>query len=155
MIINNEPFYDDRYDTCDETYVTLRVYSGDLPPKEVTDILGVKPTDLCLKGKGCYKYQENQLILEKTRNKEKIKNGWFLSSEDEVNSKDLRRHLDWILDKIISKKDELFELKKVIEFIDISCYWRSKHGMGGPTLSTFQLKRLAELEIEIWFEFFK
>ena len=34
----------------------------------------------------------------------------------------------------------------------ISCFWGSRCGHGGPTLSARQTRRLADLELELWFD---
>lgn len=37
--------YNDDYETCNETYVTLRLYSDSLSPQEITNILGIEPSE--------------------------------------------------------------------------------------------------------------
>src|SRR6187551_337836 len=37
--------------------------------------------------------------------------------------------------------------------MDISCYWLSQSGHGGPTIPSTQMRRLVELNIELWFDF--
>jgi hypothetical protein len=77
----------DSYDTCEKTIVTLCIYN--IHPDIVTQKLGMTPSSSKIKG-----------FLNKMPNGvERIGtiHNWLLSSKDAVSSKDLRRHLDWIL----------------------------------------------------------
>ena len=77
--------YNDDYKTCSTTYATLRIIG--LSPDEVTLRLGVSPTDSFARGD--------------VRHAARMRHdGWFLSSKEAVDSKDVRRHLDWILDQL-------------------------------------------------------
>jgi hypothetical protein len=80
-------------------------------------------------------------------------NGWFLSSEDKVASKDVRRHLDWLLDLIWPARLPLADLQQTSGVkIDVNCVWWSASGHGGPTLWPEQMGRLAELGLECGFD---
>jgi hypothetical protein len=69
-----------------------------------------------------------------------------------VNSKDTRRHVDWILDQLLPKRDEILSLLQEPGCrMDIFCYWLSK-GSGGPILSPFQMAKLVQLDLEIGFD---
>lgn len=134
--------YDDNYESCYETFVTLRIYSDTIIPEEITNILQVQPSESVTKGEV---YGINSKKVRKI-------NGWFLTSESFVDSKDCRRHFDFLADKILPIKNELKALQNKDCEIDISCFWSSENGQGGPTLSPKQLKKLVELELEIWFD---
>ena len=54
--------YNDNYETCSETYVTLRIYSNTKNPNELTKYLGIEPSEIQVKT------QKNTLIEL---------NGWF------------------------------------------------------------------------------
>ena len=131
--------YNDNYETCSETYVTLRIYSDTKNPNELTEYLGIEPSEIQVKT------QKNRLIEL---------NGWFLSSEGKVNSKDIRRHIDFLADKLLPIASKIKILIKEGLKIDISCYWVSESGQGGPTLSPQQLTKLANLGIELWFDMY-
>lgn len=128
--------YDDAYATCDSTYATLRVYPGAISPEEVTERLGIEATD----------------TMTETRTGEPL-NGWFLSSKTNVASRDVRRHIDWLLDKIDPAALALVSLP-ASEGVDadVACFWDSAQGHGGPILSPVQMKRLASLDLDIWFD---
>ena len=120
--------YNDNYSTCAETYATLRIYSRS---SDVSEKLNLTPT--------------------RTSKKEDL-NGYFYSTENVVESKDVRRHIDYLIEKFSSKTEILNEIQSEESQIDIMCYWLSENGHGGPTLSPKQLTELGKLNIEIWFD---
>ena len=121
----------------------MRIYTGDMKPSEVTEILGIKPTEWVEKG----------LPIVGIKAIGKI-NGWFLSSESFVDSKDLRRHLDWLTAKLASSVDGLRKLQKTKDVqMSVNCIWWSRYGGGGPTLWPEQMRNLAELNLECSFDF--
>lgn len=136
--------YNDNYESCHETFVTLRIYSDNISPEEISKSLKTNPSESVSKG---------DVYGIKTR-KIRNHNGWFLTSEGFVESKDCRRHFDFLADKITSLKPNFKELQNKGCQIDISCFWSSENGQGGPTLSPKQLKKLAQLELEIWFDIY-
>jgi hypothetical protein len=77
---------------------------------------------------------------------------WFLSSEDSVESGDIRRHIDWILEQIADKSDVFVALRDAGGTADVSCYWATASGHGGPSLWPRQMAILASLGLEIWFD---
>ena len=83
--INNE------YPTCDETEATLAIY--DIDPDLITQKLNIKPT-----------YNQKQGVPKvKRTGVSRIANrsSWLYSTEEsKVLSKDLRVHLNWLLDAI-------------------------------------------------------
>jgi hypothetical protein len=83
----------DAYRTCERTCAKLLIYPGEMHPSRVTELLGVSPTRQVVAG------EVSPPISSGLRRVGKI-NGWFLSSEEHVESKDVRRHLDWLLAKL-------------------------------------------------------
>lgn len=136
--------YNDNYETCSETYVTLRIFSEEQHPNELTEYFGIEPTKTQVKG------QKNELRTNKLIER----NGWFLSTEGKINSKDSRRHIDFLADKLLPINSKIKELIEKNVKMDISCYWLSETGQGGPTLSPQQLTKLADLGIELWFDIY-
>lgn len=136
--------YNDDYDACNKTYVTLRLYSDSLSPKEITNYLEIEPSEIIEKD------TEKDILTYKSSNY----NAWFLTSENNINSKDSRRHIDYLADKLLPIKERLKILVNQGAKIDISCFWSSESGQGGPTLSPQQLSKLAELGIELWFDIY-
>jgi hypothetical protein len=138
--------YDDEYPSCEKTYATLRLYPGDTDPSSVTERLGIEPTE----------WQSRNQPLQRAGRSLKTPeiNGWFLSSRGHVESGDSRRHIDWLLDRMAPKVEAILGLQEAGCRMNISCYWLSRSGNGGPTVSPPQMKRLAELGIELWFDFY-
>jgi hypothetical protein len=132
--------YDDEYDTCEKTYVGLRIYPGKIHPDQVTKLLSIKPSRTQVAGER----------IGNKKSKHVKNNGWFLSTENEIQSVDCGRHIDWILKKLSGKADVIHNLQIEGAKIDISCFWVSKSGHGGPMLNPAQMKELSNLNIEIW-----
>lgn len=124
--------YDDEYTLCGATHATLRILG--LDPEEVTRTLALSPT---------------RALPQDARARQAV---WLLESKPAVESKDLRRHLDWILDQLAARRDAVWELVARGGRVDIFCYWASARGHGGPTISPAQSKKLAELEIAVLFD---
>jgi hypothetical protein len=133
--------YDDAYETCERTYVTLRIY--DVVAERVTALLGLEPTRTQTKGAKKYPKKADSILFRR--------HGWFLSS-DRLASRDSRRHLDWLLDQVEPTHDQLQSLRVSGTQMDISCYWLSAYGHGGPTISPAQAGRVARLGLELWFD---
>lgn len=118
---------------------TLRVYHPDLDPDALSAKLGLSPTDAQKKG------QARHGVPAKM-------GGWFLSSAAIVHSRDCRRHIDWLLEQLSGKERILKQLRSEGYRMDISCFWASAYGHGGPVLSPQSMQKLAQLELEIGFD---
>jgi hypothetical protein len=117
----------------------LRVYPGALDPDEVTKRLGISPSEVQREGD--------------PRGSTTTKlNGWFLSSRGQVDSRDARRHIDWVLDHIEPVAADLEKLRGSGARVDLSCYWLSSSGHGGPAVSPTQSRRLAALNLDCRFD---
>jgi len=140
--------YNDNCETCERTVVELRVYSEKLTPAAMSRILGLSPTVGATKG---------ELLKSGSRQRLGPVNSWILSSELKVDSKDARRHLDWLLDQLLPVADALRALGQNPQItLFVTCIWWSAFGGGGPIFWPEQLQRLGELglELEIDFAFF-
>jgi Domain of unknown function (DUF4279) len=138
--------YDDAYGSCERTFATVRIYPGDIDPSEVTERLGIEPS----------KWQRRGEVVQRGRFPPRVVslNGWFLRSEGHVESRDSRRHIDWLLDRLTPKAEAVRSLQDAGCRMDVSCFWASRQGQGGPTVSPQQMKRLSDLNIELWFDFY-
>jgi hypothetical protein len=133
--------YDDDYATCVKTFAWLRVMNEGLEPESATRILGIEPTRTQRRGE-----------LPRPKAKRPLENGgWFLESVDHVESRDARRHLDWILERLRGKADAIAQLKAQGHRIDLCIRWDSV-GHGGPTLDPRQMSELGALDTELWFD---
>ena len=68
-----------------------------------------------------------------------------------LQSRDAGRHLDWILEPLKGRHDAIAELKRAGHLVDGCVRWDSV-GYGGPTLSPQQMRILAALNVERWFD---
>lgn len=137
---------DDAYETCEKTRVVLRIYSGKLHPSQVTALLGLDPSRFVAAG--------GSRVNSLGRAPASKPNGWFLSSEEHVESKDTRRHLDWLIAKLRPSADALHDLQgKPDVRMSVNCTWWSRYGDGGPTLWPEQMRALADLNLECSFDF--
>lgn len=137
--------YNDGYETCERTLAELRIYGDHLDPEEVTERLQLEPTTIQRKGEVVTNSLGRQRVV-------KI-GGWFLSSENHVASKDLRRHLDWLNNLIAPRVAELRDIQERQDIVmTVHCIWWSAHGQGGPTLWPEQMRVLAELNLECSFD---
>jgi hypothetical protein len=81
-------------------------------------------------------------------------NVWSLSSEGKVSSKDLRDHLDWLLNVLEGGRDGLARLQEMPDVrMNVLCVWWASEGGGGPVLWPDQMRRLAALNLECAFDF--
>ena len=137
--------YDDSYETCERTHAELRIYTGNTDPALITRRLAITPTETRRKG-----------ALWRTpsgREKPAKINAWFLSSQRAVDSRDLRRHLDWVLGRLEASASEVRGILDIDGVqASIWCVWWSAHGHGGPTLAPGHLSLLGALGLECCFD---
>jgi hypothetical protein len=147
---NTDPYFtplDDANPSVERTCAKLCVYSGDIHPNVVTNLLGIEPTGHVAVGERGRLNKLGRAPVGKI-------NGWFLSSEEQVRSKDLRRHLDWLIERLGVCRDGLRRLQeqKGVRMY-VSCPWWPRLGGGGPTLWPEQMQGLAELNLECTIDF--
>jgi hypothetical protein len=136
----------DDYPTCRCTYATLRIYHKTARPAVVSRALGVRPSSVQMKGQPWKRRGSSPRVYPIS--------GWFLTSEGQLESYDSTKHILWLLAKIQPKKSKLDALKAAGWWMDISCFWDSAWGHGGPTLGPDLLTALAEFKIEVWFDIY-
>jgi len=138
---------DDEYATCERASAVLRIYCGAMHPSAITSLLGVNATSQVVLGQPGRMNSLGRAPIGKL-------NGWFLSSEEHVESKDMRRHIDWLIAKLKPGSDALRELQGKPDIrMSVNCIWWSRHGDGGPTLWPDQMRALADLNLECSFDF--
>jgi Domain of unknown function (DUF4279) len=78
-----------------------------------------------------------------------------LSSKNQIDSRDVRRHIDWLLERLRGKQKLLHLLQAESGVsMDVFCYWNSAQGQGGPSLDAEQMRQLADLNLDIGFDCF-
>ena len=129
MHLTAGPYVDD-YAACEFTCAKLVVVAVGQPSSVVSERLGLEPT--AVSGGGAH---------------------LAFSSERVVASRDVRRHLDWLLDRIEPVAPALRDLQRDPDVrTSVRCVWWSKGAHGGPTLWPEQLVRLAALGLELGFD---
>lgn len=133
--------YDDDYGTCERTHATLLIYPVRTDPETITGRLGIEPTKWQRKGEPIPGTQQTAEV-----------DLWYLGTKERVESRDSRRHVDWLLDAIEGKAAVVRALQEEGARIAVNCFWLSRSGHGGPTISPGQMRRLGGLNIELWFD---
>lgn len=77
---------------------------------------------------------------------------WFLETDRVIASKDVRRHVDWLIEQLTGKEEIVRQVLANQGRVEVSCYWFSSNGHGGPMLSPYTMGKLSELGIGIWFD---
>jgi hypothetical protein len=131
------------YPTCARTFATFRIYSGRIDPDEVTARLLIEPSRFQRTGDPLTK--SKQAILAKMH-------GWFLTTDGAIESRDVRTHLDWLLERLVPRAEAVRSLQADGCSMDISCYWLSFSGHGGPSVRPAQMAQFARLGLELWFD---
>jgi hypothetical protein len=135
--------YDDSYPTCSRTYATLCIYLLDTSnPNFLTEKFGIEPSRIQVKG---------EVRNGRVRN---WPTAWFLNSTEKVASKDVRRHIDWLLEQMQYKSEVIRDLQIEGSEIYLSCFWESAVGHGGPMLDPEILQKIASLNIGIVFDIY-
>lgn len=127
------------YPSCDLTYVEFVVYiEGKFI--SVSDILGMNPTN---------SQKVSDLIINKRGIEREAKSTyWCLSSEEKVVSKDIRHHLNWLLNILVDKKKDIFNIQKFKGVnMNVNGIWFAASN-GGPTIWPEQMKTLSDLNLE-------
>jgi hypothetical protein len=137
---------DSGYESCESTHVELLVYLDKEEASYVTKVLDIEPSKSQTTG---------ELVVNSRGSERTAKNTyWSLSSEGKVLSKDLRHHLNWLLEQLMSRQFQLSRLQNDDAVtMTVNCVWWSK-GSGGPTLWPEQMKKLSALNLECTFDFY-
>ncbi len=138
----DESLYDDAYGTCKSTSVLLHISHASLQPDSITHQLHLQPSWAWQKGE------------PRERKGRPARTGlWVLSSETAVHSRDVRRHIDWLIAHVQGRETVLQDLKNAGYQVSSFCHWVQLGGTGGPTLSPRNMRGLADLGLELGFEF--
>lgn len=135
------------YETCSECYAELLIYPGSIHPDDITSLLGICATQINIAG---------TTVMNSRGKVREIKiSGWFLSSKDAIKSKDLRDHIDWIINQLYESKDALYKVQNTKDVkMTLKGTWRSKYGHSGPVLWPKQMLAMSELGLECSFDIY-
>jgi hypothetical protein len=132
----SEQAYADDHPSCSRTHATLRVFVRGLSADAVSHLLGIEPTRVT-----------NSAPSDSAAHGE-TSLGWLLNSADHVDSNDLRRHIDFLLDAIDPAELAALSAERGA-MADVFCFWESKNGQGGPELEPGQMLRLGEIGLPL------
>src|SRR6185437_6302222 len=135
--------YSDDYASCLETHATLRLYHEANKPNEVGNVLGLRPS---------HEHPAKEWITRPSGWASPA--SWFLESAESVQSRDLRRHLDWLMDRISDKGEALAVLRALGWRAEVNCFWVSAIGHGGPTITPSEMRVLASLDLPLTFDIY-
>src|SRR2546430_11458789 len=130
-------------------FATLRFCGDRLDPDRITAILGVQPTKAYRKGERYLAGPRAGYVTGRT-------GVWVLASDSVMNSAELDRHLEHLVDLIFAGPDREERLKQLHELMsrdgvkaDVSCFWRGDPGARQPLVPTDVIRRLDQLPAEI------
>lgn len=136
---------DRTYPSCEFTQASLVIYSDELKIEEVDQVIDISPTKMQEKGDAFYNYFGKKCIAPLSY--------WILSSEEKIDSLDLRDHLDWLIKNLYGKSKNIHRLQKMSGIrMCVNCSWYSANGHGGPTIWPEQMSSLAKLNLECTFD---
>ena len=138
--------YDDDYGTCLDTYGTVRVFSDALSPERISAALGVEPTHSFKKGD--LKAQHKVVTIPRHPT-----NGWFYSTKGQSTSRDCRRHLDMLIERVLTNVEAIADLRRQGCDIDLTVFY--SYTQGGPTISPAQMRSLAAAGVDVWWDLYR
>ncbi|MCH9693463.1 MAG: DUF4279 domain-containing protein [Gammaproteobacteria bacterium] len=138
--------YDDEYATCEETYATFRVFSEKMTPEDISSIIGTEPTK---------HFQKGDLRFERAppETRQFHAHGWFYSTRGISPSHDCRRHLDILIQDCLADEAAIKSLQQRGCKTDITVYY--VYTQGGPTISPKQMRALADVNVEVWWDLYR
>ncbi|MBZ5523638.1 MAG: DUF4279 domain-containing protein [Acidobacteriia bacterium] len=103
--MNQRPAIPRNFDLPIRFAIGLLIYSGDIPPNQVSERLGMDATSAVSREPMAGPLRTHNFRLGKL-------NGWFLESEVPVDSREPRDHIDWFVQQIPKLQPGLAALLK-------------------------------------------
>jgi hypothetical protein len=130
-----------------ECRITFAIYPDNIHPDEITSRLGITPTERNILGEQRINSIGQIRIINVA--------GWFLSSDNIVQSRDMRDHLDWILGKVSPTKEAIILLQSMPQVqMRIRCVSCARKYHNAQTLSVKHAQILADLNLEFDFDYY-
>lgn len=138
-------FEDADYPSCEYTFAQLLIYTN-TDTQQITHTLGIAPTYAQNKG--------DVLVNSRGVKREAKLSYWNYSSEKKVQSKDLRHHLNWLLEQLKDRKNAIETLQNESGIsMSVDCIWTPKSSAGGgPVIWPEQMSVLSNLNLELAFD---
>lgn len=125
-------------------YASLTFTAKDLDPAKISETLGMKPELSFKRGE-----------VRKDGKRIWSHGAWHVSSSDNINSKDLIVHINWMIDQLNPVKEELAGIVSQKEMNSlISCFWIMPQGPNQLQFSPEMLYALSEFGINVEFYFY-
>lgn len=120
------------------TWATFRVWGKHLEPEQITRLLGIIPTRAFKAG-------------DKRGQSGIWKHGyWGITSQDNIDSRDLGVHLEWLLGQLEPKQAEVVELTHKPDIkADVFCFWELEAVNVGIEFSPEFMGRMARLNLKL------
>jgi len=139
---------DDSYPGCERACASLLIYPPNrIRVEEITALLDVQPTLAYNKGaKGVKRFSKEWVAR---------RNVWYLESEEQVKSLDLRHHLNWLLQRLDGAEKQILSLQRELglEMFVKAIFWQTSGATGGfPVLSPSQMSGLVKLNLDLFIE---
>lgn len=137
----------DENPNCAKTYATFRLRGDQLAAKEVTVRLDIEAD---------FAFEKGELHSSGRGQPVKQRIGvWYITSEGRLETTNTERHLLDLLEKLEPVKEELRAVVQRQSLVaDFFCYWVSATGHGGPEVSPDTLRRIADLDARLGFDFY-
>jgi hypothetical protein len=126
--------YSDDYPSCEYTHATLRIIGDDLDPDEVSELIGLEPTEAHRKGDPNPRTRSPHAPYPT--------GVWRMESGGQVASRDLRRHVDWLIELLDGREEALARLRDRGYVTNLHAWWVGQE-VCGPTLSPRQLEGMS------------
>ncbi len=127
--------------SCTETYATLRIFSADLHPDTISEILGLKATQIRPRDENSRYSGRREHYF------------WAWCSRDVVDSTDTVAHVAAVVDRLKDRARALSELRDLGCDIDVANFWVFD-GQGGPSLDADIMGELSRLDLLIWWDIY-
>jgi hypothetical protein len=135
--------------TIRRIHVDFILSAPNLDPAKVTSALKIKPSESARRGDERRNPRGDLLSPHK-------EGWWRLSSEGKVKSKDINKHFEYLLKKLLPHKSTILKLAKDGEtFFDVLWENTNLYAGTGPVLSNQSIKGMAELNASIGFDIYQ
>lgn len=125
---------------CAQAYASIVLVGPELSPEAVSRWVNLKADFQAAVGE-----------TKPARTSPRVEAIWSISSEGHVDSTNLEDHIEWLLDLM---PDGLRSMLPPSTRCEISCFWISASGHGGPDISSMILSRLARFGFDLTFDFY-
>lgn len=133
--------------TASAVDATFRIVHNDLDPSVITRLLMIDPDHTHKKG--------DSNIDKKGRVFSPYSTGvWLFSSADKLSPPSADIHIQWVLEKLEGKLNQIRNFQNEGYRTEVICYWQAQCFNTCPALSSATIKTLAKFGIDFWFEVF-